>query len=135
MTETEALSHLHHFCNKLPFNSVEVLKPVFTFKTIVVSASIAHYSCTVRLPSCVVASAREFSTKKEYESEILAKRAAAFEALLGLHNADLLNEHFLPAGRYVDPIYKDIEKRPGLVSVGARANPWREVCCYALGSP
>lgn len=131
MSAKEALSHLNHFCNKLPHASIAAPRPIFTTDPHVQpDMENFCFSCTVILPSSVDPSVREFSSSQLWGTEKMAKMDAAFQAIMALYRVGLLNNHFLPAppvATEADPIYKAIAKRPAIMMTEERVNGWREV--------
>ena len=79
------------------------------------------------LPNSVDISLREACSLRQWKTEKMARRDAAFEAYTALYRAGLVNERFLPVGHVdegADEAYQAIEKRPSLVEVSDQFYPW-----------
>jgi len=88
------------------------------------------FSAKVILPNSVDPSVREAHGISHWSSERYAKRDAAFEAYVALHNAGLVNDHLLPLLERDSDVVDGstpVEKRAALIEVADQLNPWRTV--------
>ena len=130
LTLDDAVQHLYHFCATLPAAPYVDLSPLFTFEDEPAGLDKKMISAKVVLPNSVDASLREARSLRQWKTEKMAKRDAAFEAYAALYKAGLVNKHLLPLGHVnegVDEAYTAIEKRPSLVEVSEQINPWLSV--------
>ncbi|KAK4697136.1 endoribonuclease Dicer, partial [Lecanoromycetidae sp. Uapishka_2] len=137
LTLDDAVQHLYHFCATLPAAPYVDQRPVFTFDSTSPGSEKNYFSAKVTLPNSVDASVREAHSVFRWKTEKMAKRDAAFEAYAALYRAGLINENFLPLGHVdesIDEAYTAIEKRPSLVAVAERLNPWLSVAQEWQGS-
>lgn len=105
------------------------LRPLFIFEdhSIGRDENVKCISARVILPTSVDISLREACSSRQWKTEKMARRDAAFEAYTSLYRAELVNEHFLPVGHVdecADEAYQAIEKRPSLVEVSDQFYPW-----------
>ncbi|KAL2040995.1 hypothetical protein N7G274_006453 [Stereocaulon virgatum] len=130
LTLDDAVQHLSHFCATLPAVPYVDLRPLFIFEEEPAGPNEKMISAKVVLPNSVDASLREAHSLRQWKTEKMAKRDAAFEAYAALYKAGLVNEHLLPLGHVdegVDEAYAAIEKRPSLTEVSEQMNPWLSV--------
>ncbi len=105
------------------------LRPLFIFEehSTAREGQDKSISAKVILPNSVDSTLREACSSRQWKTEKMARRDAAFEAYTGLYYAGLVNEHFLPVGHVdegADEAYQAIEKRPSLVEVSDQFYPW-----------
>lgn len=83
-----SVSRLAHFCEK----SRSRFGPLYLLE----GETGVAVSARTLLPSCVPPSLREARSCQVWKSEKMARRDAAFHAMIALHKAGLINDHLLP---------------------------------------
>ncbi|KFY55313.1 hypothetical protein V497_07052 [Pseudogymnoascus sp. VKM F-4516 (FW-969)] len=121
LTLETAVAHIHHFCATLPPQPFVDLQPKFYFQ----ESSYGLITAIVTLPNCVDPSARKAASSREWKSERMAKKDAAFQAYVALYMKGLVNDNLLPLLLTKDEgIVADIETRASFEEVSEVFNPW-----------
>ncbi|KAI9675092.1 MAG: Dicer-like protein 2 [Caeruleum heppii] len=123
LTLDQAIPHLHHFCAVIPREPYVDPRPEFTTE----EDAAGLLTASVLLPISVDPAVRQAKGQGKWKTERMAKKEAAFQAYLALHKAGLVDDHLLPLLRYdstQDELGGVSEKRPAIVKVSSRFNPW-----------
>ncbi|KFY33349.1 hypothetical protein V494_07693 [Pseudogymnoascus sp. VKM F-4513 (FW-928)] len=124
LTLATAVAHIHHFCATLPPQPYVDLLPKFYFR----ESPYGLVTGIVTLPNCVDASVRTAASCREWKSERMAKKDAAFQAYVALHKKGLVNDNLLPLLLEKDPeAIADIETRAAVEEVSQIYDPWVRV--------
>lgn len=123
MNGGSAISHLHHFCGRLPRERFVDRRPVFAIKSIEGQGLL---QATVTLPSCVEPGVRIGTGVGWWRTERVAKQEAALNACVALYRAGLINDNFLPVCQDKLPIEKDLVAK-SRVEVDVRTDPWLRI--------
>ncbi|KAL5345606.1 Dicer-like protein 2 [Pseudogymnoascus australis] len=124
LTLETAVAHIHHFCATLPPQPYVDLLPKFYFQ----ESSYGLITGVVTLPNCVDSSVRTAASCREWKSERMAKKDAAFQAYVALYKKGLVNENLLPLLlRKDEEVMADIETRASLEEVSEIFNPWTSI--------
>lgn len=133
LTLGSAVTHLHHFCNTLPYTEFTDLRPIFITETLypdggLFRADKKHYRAEVVLPNSVPQSVRRAASKRSWETKSLARRDAAFEAYLALYKLEdpLINDHLLPLAPAGQDTMVRPDIRPPTVPVARNIDPWAD---------
>lgn len=125
-----SIPKLSHFCSTLQSGSFVDLRPTFSFE----DRGDRNVTATVKLPIVIEPSLRVAQSSRPWRTEKMASRDAAYEALLKLHEAGLLNEHLLPLKQISEPPkVEESQKSDSLSQVFPRINPWQAVA-KSIGS-
>ena len=146
ITPQSAVSHLYHFCDKLPHVSFTTFAPIFTFGNLAGSFGASKLVvCRITLPNALVSSIRTYQSRDAWKSEKMARMDAAFEAYSGLRGAGLINDNLLPEPQIDEEAhrtYREVMKRPSLVRVSDQVNPlqtlaslWQTLATTAWHTP
>ncbi|OBT69887.1 hypothetical protein VE03_00456 [Pseudogymnoascus sp. 23342-1-I1] len=124
LTLETAVAHIHHFCATLPPQPFVDLQPKFYYQ----ESSYGLITGIVTLPNCVDSSVRTAASSREWKSERMAKKDAAFQAYVALYQKGLVNENLLPLllGKDEDAV-AGIETRAALEEVSEVLNPWTSI--------
>lgn len=115
------MAHIHHFCATLPPQPFVDLQPKFYFQ----ESSYGLITGIVTLPNCVDSSVRTGVSGREWKSERMAKKDAAFQAYVALYKKGLVNDNLLPLLLGKDEgVLGDIETRASVEEVSEIFNPW-----------
>lgn len=145
LTLHSAISHLTHFCSKIPNSTHVDNRPLFerdppefpdgwhSSETQAPAAYQGLYGSSVTLPRALPLPQRQFSVEREYKTVISAHRHAAFIAYKELYNHGLLNENLLPIPNVIEPtpedevkaMLADVERRESLANVTTGVDPWQ----------
>ncbi|KLJ07015.1 hypothetical protein EMPG_17490 [Blastomyces silverae] len=122
LTFENARPHLEHFCATLQCDFTDT-RPDFIFRE---SEPGGMVTAKVILPNVLDPKFRVISGSKWWRREQMALRDAAFQAYVKLYREGLVNDHLLPIHWMAveDPALEYSEKRPSLVKVAGRINPW-----------
>lgn len=90
------------------------------------------YGCILTLPRALPLPERQFSVERIYKTIVSARRHAAFNAYVELHQQGLLDDNLLPIANIIEPqleaevlaMLADVEKREGLTKVSRSIDPW-----------
>jgi endoribonuclease Dicer len=90
------------------------------------------YGCNLTLPRALPLPERQFSVERIYKTIVSARRHAAFNAYVELHQQGLLDDNLLPIANIIEPqleaevlaMLADVEKREGLAKVSRSIDPW-----------
>ncbi|KAI9895076.1 MAG: Dicer-like protein 2 [Vezdaea aestivalis] len=123
----DAISHLYHFCDKIPKSSYYGVQPEFDIEKVDQARPDSWYTASVTLPNSVDPSLRHATSSRSWPSQKTAQKDAAFQAYSGLYRAGLVNEHLLPLSDEDDTLLDLIEKRPAVIDCRSLFNPWRKV--------
>lgn len=81
-----SIQHLHHFCDLLPSDDFIDSAPEYIYDESIQG----KFTVTVVLPPSVSINFRRAKSERGWDSQIQAKRDAAFEACLQLYNGGLI---------------------------------------------
>jgi len=144
LTLLSAISHLTHFCAKIPNSTHVDNRPLFerdppefpdgwhsSQTTLAVYEGL--YGSTVTLPRALPLPQRQFSVEMQYQSAISAHRHSAFIAYKELYKHGLLNENLLPIPNVIEPtredevraMLADLERRERLANATTGVDPWQ----------
>lgn len=123
LDQDNAKQHLEHFCQKVALGEFIDHRPEFITEVIGDGLG-CHIKAEVRLPTCLPAQLRKFSSASAWVSETNAMKDAAFQALVALYHAGLINQHLLP---YESAGTRGVETRSAMVCVEPIHQPWRDV--------
>jgi hypothetical protein len=138
------ISHLTHFCAKIPNSSHVDNRPLFerdppefpdgwhSSKNQALTSYQGLYGATVTLPRALPLPQRRFSVERKFKTVMSAHRHAAFVAYKELYERNLLNENLLPIESVMEPkledeakaLLADVEKREGMANVTIGIDPW-----------
>ncbi|KAI9682676.1 MAG: hypothetical protein M1829_006663 [Trizodia sp. TS-e1964] len=90
------------------------------------NASGKLFSAELTLPSCVDPRVRKSQSLYSWETERMARRDAALQAIVQLHKAKLLNDNLLPLAKLHEDD-RTIDKRPSVAVVRGQVNPWKDI--------
>jgi dsRNA-specific ribonuclease len=124
---TNAVDRLHKFCAQIPSALSSSVKPIFEYQRNLNTKSV---TCIVHLPNDLDESLRRHASCYPWTSEAHAKKDAAFEAVVRLHKAGLINDHLVPLAVFDEEAAeatKEIEKRPNLVEVEGLLDIWGHI--------
>lgn len=100
------------------------LQPKFYFQ----ESSYGLITGIVTLPNCVDSSVRTASSIREWKSERMAKKDAAFQAYVALYKEGLVNDNLLPLLLGKDEgVMVDIETRASVEDVSETFDPWTSI--------
>lgn len=111
-----AKQHLDHFCSSLAPKHLSDNRPQY-----VMERHAPNVKARVILPNFVPQELRQTYGKVFWTSEKQATKDAAFHALIGLHEAGLINDHLLPHSP--SDLIK-CEMRESVISVPPLMKPW-----------
>lgn len=131
LTAEATKAHLHHFCNTLPKQPFVDTKPNFWIHENSSSKSLGLLTARVTLPNCVGSFPRSYLAQGGYRTERAAAKAAAYECYKTLHEAELVNNNFLPSILNIQKRCRDL---PSMVEVDEQIQPWR-LMANAWSSP
>jgi dsRNA-specific ribonuclease len=121
-----AVSHLYHFCSRLPAKDYVDLRPEF-----ICEESEGLVQAKVILPLSVIEEVRTTESEQLWMSEKNAIKDASFVAYKALHHAGLVNDNLLPLLPHDsvtdELISSSVEKRASIVNVREQLNPWVEI--------
>ncbi|OJD18331.1 hypothetical protein AJ78_01644 [Emergomyces pasteurianus Ep9510] len=122
LTFENARPHLEHFCATLRCDFTDT-RPDFIFHENEVDGMV---TAKVILPNILDPKFRVVHGSKSWIKDQMAQRDAAFQAYVKLYQAGLVNDNLLPihCAATEDPALEYSEKRPSLLKVAGRINPW-----------
>ncbi|KAJ6787650.1 hypothetical protein PWT90_06885 [Aphanocladium album] len=123
LDQDNAKQHLEHFCQKVAAGEFIDHRPEFITECID-DALGCRVKAEVRLPTCLPANLRKFSSASAWVSEKNAMKDAAFQAVVALYRAGLVNRHLLPFEVAKVP---GEEPRAAVVSVEPVYQPWHDI--------
>ncbi|KKZ62243.1 hypothetical protein EMCG_00410 [[Emmonsia] crescens] len=125
LTFENARPHLEHFCATLQCDFTDT-RPDFRFRE---SEQDGMITAKVILPNILDPKFRVINGSRGWKTEKMAQRDAAFQAYVKLYQEGLVNDNLLPIHWMAaeDPALEYSEKRPSLVKVAGRINPWSMV--------
>lgn len=120
------VSHLYHFCSRLPSQDYVDLRPEFICEEVG-----GLVRATVILPLSVIEEVRTAKSEQLWMSEKNAIKDASFVAYVALYQAGLVNDNLLPLLSHdlaTDELTSSsVEKRASVVSVREQMKPWVEI--------
>ncbi|KKA26259.1 hypothetical protein TD95_000012 [Thielaviopsis punctulata] len=119
-----AKSHLYHFCSVLGSKEFVDSQPDFIYEEQVQETNI-YVSATVILPPFLPVQYRVTQSRGIWKSQRNAAKEATFLACIKLHEAGLLNDHWLPFTN--KEFNHSIEGRPSIAPVPQEFCPWTEL--------
>jgi len=131
LTAEATKAHLHHFCNTLPKQPFVDTNPNFWIHENSSNKGLGLLTAGVALPNCVGSFPRSYLAPGEYRTERAASKAAAYECYKALHEAELVNNNFLPSILNIQKRCRDL---PSLIEVDEHIQPWR-LMANAWSSP
>lgn len=131
LTAEATKAHLHHFCNTLPKRPFVDTSPNFWIHENSSNKGLGLLTARVILPNCVGSFRRSYLAPGEYRTERAASKAAAYECYKALHEAELVNNNFLPSILNIQKRCGDI---PPTIEVDEHIQPWR-LMANAWSSP
>lgn len=131
LTLETAMAHIHHFCATLPPQPYVDLRPSFLFRE---DPTEGLVTATITLPNCVDPSVRTASSHREWRTERMAKKDAAFQAYVALYKKGLVNENLLPLLGRDEEMEINIETRAALEEVSETYDPWVTMAKNWMGS-
>ncbi|KAF4536034.1 Ribonuclease III [Lasiodiplodia theobromae] len=122
LTLDNAMQHLYHFCAILGDGQHVDLRPRFFFTV----DQNDRTTATVTLPSSVSKMVRQHRGTGSWLTERAARKDAAFQAYVALHKAGLVNDNLLPLPSDPEdqPDFGVVDKRPAMIEVHPRLDPW-----------
>ncbi|EQL38291.1 hypothetical protein BDFG_00652 [Blastomyces dermatitidis ATCC 26199] len=128
LTFENARPHLEHFCATLQCDFTDT-RPVFLYSE---SEPGGMVTGKVILPNVLDPKFRVIRGSKWWRRERMAQRDAAFQAYVKLYREGLVNDNLLPIHwmPVEDPALEYSEKRPSLVKVAGRINPWAMIASH-----
>jgi dsRNA-specific ribonuclease len=125
LTPENSMAHLYHFCSKLEAGSHIHLRPQFSYEEID-GGIIGH----VRLPTAVPPHIRTAQGSLPSVSHKNAKKEAAFEAMIKLHENGLTNRNLLPI--ISGPEFnRSLGVVTGMVPAPIKYDPWKQAASAA----
>jgi dsRNA-specific ribonuclease len=122
LTAEATKAHLHHFCNTLPKQPFVDTNPTFSIEERSPKEGLGLLTARVALPNCVGSFPRSYLAAGEYRTERAASKAAAYQCYRALHDAELVNNNFLPSILTIQERCRDL---PPLIEVNQHIQPWR----------
>jgi dsRNA-specific ribonuclease len=122
LTAEATRAHLHHFCNTLPKQPFVDTNPHFSIEEGSSNKGLRLLAATVALPNCVGSFPRSYLAAGEYRTEHAASKAAAYQCYKALHEAELVNNNFLPSIFNIQERRRDL---PSILEVDEPIEPWR----------
>jgi dsRNA-specific ribonuclease len=119
------VSHIYHFCARLPRDAYVDLDPKFIFEE---DPGTKLITATILLPNCLEPSLRSTTGVGQWRTEKAAEKDAASQAYIALYRAGLLNDHLLPLLHTWEAEEKEQEKQiRAIVTVAKQYRPWDEL--------
>ena len=132
MLTAEAIKgHLHHFCDMLPRQPFVETTPCFSIQERDRDNGLELLTARVTLPNCVGSFQRSYSAAREYRTERAAFKAAAYQCYRALHEAELVNNNFLPSIPTLQDRFRNLAST---IEVDEHIQPWR-LMAHAWSSP
>jgi dsRNA-specific ribonuclease len=122
LTAEATKAHLHHFCNTLPKQPFVDTNPNFSIEERSPKEGLGLLTASVALPNCVGSFPRSYLAAGEYRTERAASKAAAYQCYRALHEAELVNNNFLPSILNMQERCRDL---PPMIEVDKHIQPWR----------
>jgi len=123
LTMDNARGHLHHFC-AVARQANRYVDPRPEFDTQELAGKM--WQASVTLPSFVHPSVRTAKSSRTWRGERNAIKEGAFNAYVALHQAELVNDHLLPAVKDLGPKPgQQHVDQPSLIEVDEQLSAWR----------
>lgn len=122
LTAEATKAHLHHFCNTLPKQPFVDTNPNFSIEERSPKEGVGLLTARVALPNCVGSFPRSYLAAGTYRTERAASKAAAYQCYRALHEAELVNNNFLPTILNIQERCRDL---PPIIEVDEAIQPWR----------
>jgi dsRNA-specific ribonuclease len=122
LTAEATKAHLHHFCNTLLRQPFVDTNPNFSIEERSPNEGLGLLTARVALPNCVGSFPRSYMAAGEYRTERAAFKDAAYQCYRALHEAELVNNNFLPSILNIQERCRDL---PPMIEVDEHVQPWR----------